>query len=515
MEEPYKAHGYQEEKIQAVINEPTRAYIIADQVGAGKTLVASEIALRAGWERALFIGIGDTFGQWKSSIERQSRGARTMRNMDNKGKVGKQAFADFLAGEDGFFFATMHFLYAQDWEHFDKLDIEGNPIEKIDKKTGLPTGKFERSKKHLQTYLKMSKRKGGGLDAVVYDEAHLSSAHDSDTRRTLVTFRAQDGEQPWKIALSATWSGNSFENAWSLPRWCWPDLVPAFWNWRSEWCATEDQYVPGKSKPVSKVVGERVPGAWVASLPGYTRWENPDVAPEPVVVRIPPTPEQAAQYKDLERDLMTWALSEAAQGREPLVIDAPGGLYARLKQLALAELSTDSDGNVVLAPSAASAKLNVLRGVLDLWPGQPVVLFTDSKLMVDLTVARMRAAGCSVIGWTGETSKQERARIKEAFIAGEYQYLVATVQSAGTGIDGWQKVCSKVVWLNVPDGDPKLQTQALGRVFRQGRTMQYGEFMHVQLVMTDSQDEKVAENLVAKAIAIQSAIGAHNLVDAA
>lgn len=513
MTEPYKPHPYQEEKIQAILSEPTRAAIIADQVGAGKTLVASEIAIRAGWDRVLFIGIGHTFEQWKESIERQSRGAKTIRRLDST-KAGKQVYADFLAGAPGFYFSTINWLNAQDFEHFDKLDFEGNPIEKIDKKTGLPTGKFERERKHLQVFLKMSKRKGGGLDAVIYDEAHMSSAHNSITRKTLVTLRAQDGEQPWKIALSATWSGNSFENAWSLPRWCWPELVPAYWNWRPEWCATEDQYVPGKSKPVQKVIGEKEPGKWVASLPMYTRWENPDIAPEPIIVRVPPTPQQAAQYVDLERDLMTWAMSEAAEGREPLVIDAPGGLYARLKQLALAELSVTADGDVYFAPNAASAKLNVLRGLLNVWAGQPVVLFSDSKLMVDLTVLRMRAAGYNAIAWTGDTSKKERDRIKAAFIAGEYQYLVGTVQSMGTGLDGLQRVCSKAIWLSVPDGDVKLETQALGRVFRQGRTMKYGEFQHVQLVMTGSQDEKIGQMLMLKAVAMQEAIGAHNVAAA-
>lgn len=514
MEEPLILHAYQAEKVEAILAEPTRAAIVADEVGGGKTLVATELTLRAGWERVLFIGIGHTFDQWRERMEIQSRGAKTMRNMHSKSKDGKQAYADFLAGKPGFYFSTINFLNAQDFEYSDKLDIEGKPIEKIDKKSGLPTGKFERERKHLQVFLKMSKRKNSGLDAVIYDEAHMSSAHDSVTRKTLVTLRAQDGEQPWKIALSATWSGNSFENAWSLPRWCWPELVPAYWNWRSEWCATEDQYVPGKSKPVQKVTGEREPGKWVASLPMYTRWENPDRAPEPIVIRVAPTPQQAAQYADLERDLMTWALTEAAEGREPLVIDAPGGLYMRLKQLALAELSQDAEGNVIFAPNAASAKLGVLRGILDVWGAQPVVLFSDSQLMVDLTVARMRAGGYNAIAWTGKTSKKERDRIKAAFIAGEYQYLVGTVQSMGTGLDGLQRVCSKALWLNMPDGDPKLYDQALGRVFRQGRTLEHGEFQHVQLVMTNSQDEKIAEQLVAKAVAIQAAVGAHNLVAA-
>lgn len=506
-------HPYQEDTIQAVLNEPTRAAIIADEVGGGKTLVASEIAVRAGWKRALFIGIKDTFEQWNMRLNAQSNGAITMRLMESTSKDGKQAYADFLAGEPGFYFASMQWLNRQDFEYRDKTDANGEPIPRIDKKTSIPTGKFERERVHLKTFRKMCDRKSGGLDAVVYDEAHQSSAHGSITRKTLMTLHSgRDDEPMWKIALSATWSGNSFENAWSLPQWCWPSRVPAFWFWRGEWCETEDRYVPGKSKPVSKVVGEKVPGKWVQELPCYRRWENPDKAPAPIKVYVEPTPRQAAQFADLERDLMTWA---GEQDSTPLVVDVPGALYTRFKQLALAELTVSADGETVSFPeTAASAKLQALRGVLDAWGDQPVFIVTDSKLMADLTVKRMRAAGYKAVGYTGDTKKDDRVPIKEAFIRGDFQYLVGTVQACGTGLDGLQWVCSKMVWLSVPDGDPKLETQALGRVFRQGRTMEHGDFQHVQIVMRDW-DEGILERLLAKGAAIQDAIGAHNLVGTA
>src|SRR5690606_20767905 len=141
----------------------------------------------------------------------------------------------FLAGADGYFFAGIQWLQAQDFQHRNKLDDEGNPIEKIDKKTGLPTGKFERERVQLRTFAKMSQRKDGGLDAVIFDEAHQVCNYKSVGRRTLLTLRGRDGGQPFKIALSATWSGNSFENAWSLTNWLWPDLIPAYWNWHKEW----------------------------------------------------------------------------------------------------------------------------------------------------------------------------------------------------------------------------------------------------------------------------------------
>lgn len=507
-------HAYQQDAIDKILAEPTRAALIGDEVGMGKTLLASEVAIQAGWNRALFIGIADTFDQWKDHLEGQSEGAVTIRRMEST-KAGRAAFKDFLAGEPGYYFAGIAWLVAQDFVYRDKTDVHGQPIEKIDKKTGLPTGKFERERIHLNTFGKMSKRKGGAVDAVVFDEAHQVSNKDSVGRKTLITFRGApdaDGNttMPWKIALSATWAGNSFENAWSLPRWCWPDLVPAFWNWHDQWCATEKVYVPGRKDPVNRVIGEKVPGEFVKTLPCYIDNRNHEKAPEPTIIYVDPTAEQAAQFEDLKKDLMTWVETEA--GETPLVVDVPGALYARFKQLALAELTVDEEGGVAFAPNAASSKLRALKGILDYWGDQPVILFTDSKIFAHLAAARMRAAGYSAEAWTGDVSRLERARIKADFIEGRLQYLIGTVQSMGTGLDGLQKVCSKAVWLNVPDGDPKLEEQALGRVFRQGRTLAHGEFEHVRLIMRDSHDEGILERLLVKGASIRTSINSRTVI---
>lgn len=498
-----------EEAAQCIhLDSPEHEYVTDNFTRTHNTLQAVEIALRLGWRRALVIGINnELYPQWKSTLERQSRGSTTIRKLDST-KAGREVFADFLAGKDGFYYATMAWLIAQDFEYRDKLDIEGNPIESIDKKTGLPTGKFERERIHLKTFLKMSNRKNSGLDAVVFDEVHTVSSHKAIGRKTLLGLRGRDGAPMWKIGMSATWSGNSFENAWSVPEWCWPDLVPAYWFWRDKWCKTEDQYI-GRGQPVSKVVGELEPGAWVKSLPCYLRREQEEKAPEAIKIYVDPTPLQAAQYADLERDLMTWI--EGLNGVEPLVVDVPGALYARFKQLALAAITLDEEGEVKFADDAPSAKLGVLRGILDRYGAQPVGIFTDSKKFANLTVKRMRSAGYNAIAYTGDTPKRERARIKDAFIAGEYQYLVGTVQSMGTGLDGLQRVCSKVVWLSKPDGDPKLETQALGRYFRQGRTLAHGAFEQVAIVQRGSQDEKILENLIARAASVQASVGAHNI----
>lgn len=508
MKTPYE---YQESAIVRILAEPTRAALIGSEVGRGKTLIATEVALRAGWKRVLLIGIVHTFEQWQTHFEEQSAGAVSIRKLDST-KEGRANFEDFLAGGHGTFFAGMQWLQAQDWKHGDKLDPEGNQIPLLNKQTGEPTGKFQRERIHLKTFMKMTARKGGGIDAVIFDEAQQVSNRDSVGRKTLLTFKGEGGTEPWKIGLSATWSGNSFENAWSLPRWMWPTLIPAYWSWHSEWCATETQYV-GRGKSVQVVTGEKEPeGSFVATLPLYIRHEAEERPPAPIKIYVDSTPEQRAQYDDLVAELLTWVQNWEGD-REPLVIDIPAVLDARLKQVALAELSFDADGEVNFAPNAPSAKLTALRGILDQWGAQPVVVFVaGSKKFVNLVSARMNAAGYRNEAWTGDTSQADRKRIKQDFIEGRLQYIIGTPEAMGTGTDMLQTVCSKMVWLASPDGRPDLEEQGVGRLFRPGRTLEHGAFEDVRVLMNDSIDTEKLERLLAKGRAMRASIGAAALV---
>ena len=501
-------YPYQIENIDRVLAEPTKAAIIASQVGRGKTLMASEIAIRAGWKRVLLIVIGSTFGQWHERLLAQSEGAVELRRMESSTE-GRAAYEDFLAGAPGYFAATIQWLQAQDWEYRDKLDLDGNPIPVIDKKTGEPTGKNQRERIHLKTFAKMSARKNGALDAVIFDEAHQVCSRDSVGRKTLLTFGTE-----WKIALSATFSGNSFENSWSLTKWCWPDFIPAYWTWVEQWCKTEEIRIPG-GKAVSTVVGEKEPeGSFIRSLPLFLKDESDEKAPEPIDVLCPSTPEQTRQFAELQEDLLTWVKNWDGD-HDPLVVDMPAVLHSRLRQVALAELSFNEAGEVIFAPDAASGKLKALKGILELWGDQPAVLFTDSKLFANLTAERMKSAGLNVEVWTGDTSAKDRAELKRRFMEGEIQYLVATMQAMGTGTDGLQRVCNKLVWLSEPDGNPTLAEQALGRIFRPGRTLRDGGFSHVRLLMADSLDVMIAERLLAKTLSLHRSLSREALMGGA
>ena len=179
-----------------------------------------------------------------------------------------------------------------------------------------------------------------------------------------------------------------------------------------------------------------------------------------------------------------------------LVADLPIVLRSRLRTATLGEISFEADGGLGFSFNTVSSKLFALRGVLDGWGAQPVLILTDSKRFAKVTAARMKAAGFNAEEWSGDITTANRSVLKERFIAGEVQYLVAVIPAISTGIDGLQDVCSKIVWLSESENGMQ-NAQAVARIFRPGMTTKYGEFEHVKILARDTYDFHVFGRLIA------------------
>lgn len=545
--------------------------ILGDDMGFGKTTQGAEIILRGiarhDWKRVLLIALPNTHKQWQNRIELQADGTPPLPIYVLNGTgAGRENYARFMKHEAGIFIAGSAYLQEKDWESRPELDDSGRRIQKCDKTTGQPefterpsgpfngelvltpredgeigpaetpsvelretkpgiigpalepAWKMKSVRKHV--YDRFSRKP---LDAVVFDEVQLIANRKAKGRQTILSIKAD-----FRVAMSGTWFSNKVENQWSIARWVWPGadqdgqpyVETNFSRWSDRWLLREEvrgrggrAIEPPHGGTVKKVVGERAPGAFAAGLPCYIRRENEDRPPKPLEIRVDPLPVQRAQMMDLEADLMTWV---AGWGGEemPLVVDIPITLRMRLRQVAIAELSVvvdevTGDERVVFADDAQSAKLAPLRHLLEeRWAGQPVGIFTDSKIGAQFVAKRLRRAGLKVGLWTGDLSPKERDEVKRAFMAGETDYLVGTVQSMGTGVDGLQTRASKVVWISEADGNPSLNEQALARYFRQGRTLEHGEFEHARLICSGTVDEIALENLLQGAWQMRAALNA-------
>lgn len=499
----------QEEAIQLMLAEPTHAVCNASTMSAGKTVITSEWIIRSGVQRVLIIGVKDTAKQWAAALSDQSDGEIQLRRIDGT-KAGRSNLASMLSGESGVFFSGSQFLTTQDWEHRDKLDADGEPIPEVDRKSGELTGKNVRERVHKRIFKKMKTQ----LDALVVDEIHIMAANRKNVgRRTLISIPTD-----WKVALSGTFYGNKFENAWSVTRWLWPSLIDAsFHRWKAVWCALgEPTYVRRNGKleeieEIENIAGEKEPGRFVASLPCYFRIEAAEAPPAPKMVFVDLSAPQREQYRAMEKDMLVWLRERhpgaSEQDLVPLVAELPIAMRQRLRTATLGEMSLDGNGEVQFDLDAASTKLDALSGILGHYrmkdpvdAQRKVVIYTDSKRAAKVAVARMQRAGLSVAEWSGDVPSKKRDDIKTSFLRplseGGLQYIVAVISAFGTGLDGFQRVCSTIVSLSEIEGDAVQNLQAVHRIWRRG--VDRDAYEHVMIVARDTLDEGVFGGLRAR-----------------
>jgi superfamily II DNA or RNA helicase len=429
-------------------SEKTSAALNASTMGAGKTLIAVEVAKKLKAQTILVIApLGTRLG-WRVTFERQ--GVKLPFRWINSTKDGKSAMADWEWQLPGIYFVGV--------EYFTRKAYNGNVRTKI--WTHKP-------------------------DMVMFDEAHRGQNRDSKTYKSL-----KQVSGGYKLSMSGTPTGNRFEGAWAVCKWLWPELIEnSFHTWVDRWCKTEyDHFAPRNRK----IVGEKNPGSFFSALPCYVRIEselNVDLVQDVRYVEL--LSAQRKAYNQLEENMITWI-----EGN-PLVVEFPITLRARLRQASLGMFSVNADGDVSFADDCKSSKIDAMLEILeDDWDGEPALILTDSRKFADVVVCRLNAQGHSASAWHGEVSQAEREIRKKAFIDGGIRYLVAVSAAIAEGVDGLQHATRNILWLSRSD-NRLLNEQAMARVMRQGQTRQVRS---VEIVGIDTYDSGVLSSHMTKAI---------------
>lgn len=517
---------YQEMAIRAAVVEPTKGVLIGDDMGAGKTVQAIEIMRRLDLPRNLIVAPRNAITDWIKITEVQTDGKTKLRRLDSTAK-GKAAFADFLAGEPGHYISNTQWLTKQDYEYEPAVDEHGQPIYKVKKSTGemvkkaAPGGRIfvvdtqgvaeiltevpvqETYRIHLSRYVGMKP-----LDVLIFDEFHAIQNRKSITFRTFNTIRTD-----WRIGMSGTWHGNNFAGAWATSRWVWPDrdddgeyiVDRSFHRWVEQWCKTATEcpkchqeiwskdatscdncreIFTQSKRPIVKVIAEKNEGEFVKTLPLYFRRLPFPKIPQPRAVYVDITPAQRAQYEQMEEEMIAWVRDHEGI-QQPIVADLPIVKRQRLRTATLGVMSGDQDGEIWFADDCESAKLVALRGIVDAWAGEPVLIFTDSKRFAKVVARRMKAAGYRAEEWTGDITAANRDALKARFIAGEVDYIVASISALSEAVDGLQRRCSRIIWLSRSENE-LLNSQASRRIWRPGVDQE--KFMQVDILANDTLD---------------------------
>lgn len=464
--------------IERIVSEPTRAALIASDTGSGKTLMAVEIARDLGARTVLVIGPKKTAVQWQTRVVGQDI-ELPFYHINAESDDADQLHVNFVAGVPGVYFVGREFFYLSATELKPKT-------KKIVAEDGTATTVTTPGREKRWSWNR------GRPDLVIVDESHAAQNRWGHLATTLKTLKPN-----FKLMMSATPGRNYFKGLWAPCRWLWPDARNADgslivdnsqWRWAAQYATIIKDPYAGK-----KITDERVPGAFVACLPCYIRFEVPKVPVETRKVRIELSPRQREIYDTLVRDALVWL------GEHPLVTDLPIVQKTRLRQIALGE-PTIIDGEVTFAPDCASAKADACQKIIDKYhPADHIVFYTDSQRFAHVLAQRLPGA----VEYSGAVSHKDRAQAVEDFIAGRVKRLVAVIPAVAEGLDGLQEVCHVEVWLN-RSFDGTLNTQAEGRTNRMGQRAP--KIVRYELSAAGTDDDKDIERLVHQARTMQGSL---------
>tara|TARA_R110001606_G_scaffold399171_1_gene581274 strand:- start:3203 stop:4891 length:1689 start_codon:yes stop_codon:yes gene_type:complete len=145
----------------------------------------------------------------------------------------------------------------------------------------------------------------------------------------------------------------------------------------------------------------------------------------------------------------------------------------------------------VLRKLAIEGKLKAIEGYLKDWKasGKKLVVFGIHREGLEYLATKFN---CQLIA--GGTSSKDKLSIVKDFQVNEDIFLFANMQSAGTGVDGLQNICSNMLIIELP-WRPSDLTQTIGRLDRSGQT----EAVTVSFMLSDQTvDEQMFEMLSSK-----------------
>lgn len=439
----------QEAAVQRMLAEPTRAALCAAQYGVGKTVIAVELGIRLRGDVNLVICPVFTRKSWEATIVGQGVRPESVHIIDSR-KAGREAYSDLLAGIPGWYIIGR--------EYFRSKQGEINP---------------------------MSPK----IDFAVYDECQAWANHRSAGFRLMKKFKPA-----WKLAMSATPARNRFTGMFAIHQWLWPKMEghQSFWTWVERWCETKEDYFAG-----TVIVGEKHPGEFVKRLPCYIMLEKDFGDPEKYEIIVELSPKERKIYKQIE-DRMIAFLRE-----NPLVIKFPHTKRIRLRQASLGELAYDPDEDEVYFPEdMKSSKLDTLIALMKEAPDEPMLIFTASQKYAEVVTYRLQSNGFRAMEWSGAISAKDREQIKEWFIDGTIDYIVATPGSIGEGTDGLQHRARVMVWMDRSD-DGMINEQAFRRLYRRGQKHQV---VSISLIAEDTYDRGQLNNLIEQTLSMNKSL---------
>jgi superfamily II DNA or RNA helicase len=310
---------------------------------------------------------------------------------------------------------------------------------------------------HTETELLASRR----FAVAVFDEAQ--NLKNAETRRAQASKRIDAG---FRLALSGTPLENRLEELWSLFDTVTPGLL-----------GSREAFQRRFSGPIEKGHGvharqalkallrpfllRRTKGAVLTELPARTE----------ITLEVEAGPTERAFYEALRRKALENLEAMAETGGQGGGAKGAGG-QKRIRILAeITRLRRAACNPALIEPGidVGSAKMEALLELVEeLRAGRHrALVFSQFTGHLDLVEAALREKGVSLLRLDGSTPAKERARLVEAFQAGEGELFLISLKAGGSGLNltGADYVIHLDPWWN-----PAVEDQATDRAHRIGQT---------------------------------------------
>lgn len=319
----------------------------------------------------------------------------------------------------------------------------------------------------------------GRFNSVVLDEAQKIS--NPKAKQTLAA-KALGKQANYRLAMTGTVLTNSPDDVWSIGSWVEPEEFGSRNQFRNTWCTMQTGWHGGfENQGFKPGVMPYFDKFWQSRFIRRTKAEVLTELPKklPHEYRyLPFDGKQASEYKKLAKDMMT--LLDGGM----LVTQNPLDLMIRLKQAATAQLVLDENGDV--SEMKGGNKRDAILDILDEAPGDPLVVFSESRLFVEMMEKDLRKKKYRVGVVSGAVSPEERAATVDLFQMGGLDVVLCTL---GAGAEGITLTRANRIVMAQQSWSHATNAQAMDRVHRMG---QEREVQVIILLSKGTVDEAVA-----------------------
>jgi superfamily II DNA or RNA helicase len=331
---------------------------------------------------------------------------------------------------------------------------------------------------HTEADLLASRR----FAVAVFDEAQ--NLKNADTRRAQASKRI---DADFRLALSGTPLENRLDELWSLFDTVTPSLLGSREAFQRRFSGPIEKGHGAQARQALKTLLRpyllrRTKAAVLTELPSRTE----------IALEVEPAPAERAFYEAIRRK----ALESLAETGEQAAGRGAGG-QKRIRILAeITRLRRAACNPALIEPGIdiGSAKLEALLELVDeLRAGRHrALVFSQFTGHLDLVETALKTKGVRLMRLDGSTPAKERARLVEAFQAGEGELFLISLKAGGSGLNltGADYVIHLDPWWN-----PAVEDQATDRAHRIGQTRPVTVY---RLVVKDSIEQAILSLHAAK-----------------